>query len=360
MMKPGASWRAPRRPERHDTPPRRLRCRILPWVTLALVLGATSACAEVAVSEPLAHVNDEPITAEDLERSLGAKLSRLQEQIYDLKRRELDALIAQRLLAQEAARRGISVAALLDSEVTAKVGLVTEQQIETFYQANKTRLRGDEAEARQRVRALLQERKLAARRQDFVDSLRSQATVVMRLERPPVIRLDVPTDGAPARGSADALVTLVEFSDYQCPFCKRAQATVKQILDRYPGKIRHVYRDFPIDSLHPQARSASEAARCAHDQGKFWDYHDLLFTNAPRAGSDDLRRYAKQVGLDVPDFERCLTAGTHRAAVQRDVDEAARLGLTGTPGFFINGRPLPGAQPLEAFVRLIEEELARP
>lgn len=350
-----------RRLERHDPRPRRLKCGRLPWaLILTLILSPASTSVAASPPEPLAQVNGDTITAEDLERALGVRLSRLQDQIYELKRRELDTLIAQRLLAQEAARRGISVAALLDAEVTAKVGLVTEQDIEAYYQANKSRLRGDEAEAKQRIRALLQERKLAARRQDLVDSLRSQAKIVVRLERPPAIRLDVPIDGAPARGSADALVTLVEFSDYQCPFCKRAQATVKQILDRYPGKIRHVYRDFPIDSLHPQARNASEAARCAHDQGKFWDYHDLLFTNSPRAGSDDLRRYAEQAGLNVSEFQRCLAAGTHRAAVQSDIDEAARLGLTGTPGFFINGRPLPGAQPLEAFIRVIEEELARP
>jgi protein-disulfide isomerase len=317
------------------------------------------ACAQRA-SEPLAEVNGNAITVEELERSLGTRLSELLEQVYDLKRRELDALIAQRLLAQEAVKRGISVPALLDAEVTAKVGLVTEQEVEAFYQANKARMRGDEANVRQRVRAHLQQQKLAARREVFVDSLRSQAKVVVRLEPPPVVRVDVPIDGAPVRGPARAKVTLVEFSDYQCPFCKRAQTTVKQVLDRYRGKVRHVYRDFPIESLHPLARGAAEAARCAHDQGKFWAYHDLLFTNAPEAAPADLRRYAEQVRLDVPIFERCISAGTHREAVQRDIDEATRLGLNGTPAFFINGRPLYGAQPLEAFARVIEEELSRP
>lgn len=329
-------------------------------VILGMALGIASMSVEAAGGEPLAEVGGETITAEDLERALGARLSKLREQIYDLKRRELESFIAQRLLAQEATKRGVSVAALLDAEVTAKVGLVTEQEVEAFYQANKSRLRGNEAEARQRVRAHLQQQKLAARRTQFAESLRSQANVVVRLKPPPVVRVEVSVDGAPVRGAPDARVTLVEFSDYHCPFCKRAQATMKQILDQYPGKVKHVFRDLPIDSLHPQARGAAEAARCARDQGKFWEYHDALFNNAPKGAPDDLRRYAEQVKLDVPAFERCLSAGTHRETVQRDIDEATKLGLNGTPAFFINGRPVPGAQPLEAFARVIEEELSRP
>jgi protein-disulfide isomerase len=280
--------------------------------------------------------------------------------MYDLKRRELEALIAQRLLAQEAAKRGTSVAALLDAEVTAKVGLVTQQEIEAFYQANKARLPGDEAAARERVRAFLQQQKLAAQRERFVGSLRSQAKVLVRLQPLPVVRLDVSIDGAPFRGPDGAPVTLVEFSDFHCPFCKQVQATLIQVLARFPGKVRLAYRDFPIDSLHPQARRAAEAARCAQDQGKFWDYHDLLFANAPNTTPEELTRYAQQVGLDLTKFERCLSDGVHRAAVQRDLDEGIRLGITGTPTFFVNGRPLSGAQPLEAFARVIEEELARP
>jgi protein-disulfide isomerase len=135
------------------------------------------------------------------------------------------------------------------------------------------------------------------------------------------------------------------------------QATLAQLLERYPGKVKLVYRDLPLDSLHPEARRAAEAARCARDQGKFWEYHDLLFAGPPRAAPGDLERYAGQVGLDLAAFGGCVSGGAHRAAVQQDLDEAARLGLSGTPAFFINGRPLTGAQPLEVFVRIVEEEL---
>ncbi len=328
---------------------------LLLWgLLLVPALGGALAWA----AEPLAEVNGDPITVEELERSLGPRLQQLQDQIHALKRRELEALIAERLLAQEAARRGLSVAALLDAEVTSKVPLVSEQEIEAFHQANRPRLRGEETELRQRIRSHLQQQKLTVRRAQFVEELRARATVVVRLSAPPVRRVAVSVDGAPVRGAADARVTVVEFSDFHCPFCRRVQTTLKELLARYPGQVRLVFRDLPIDALHPRARRAAEAARCAHDQGRFWEYHDLLFEHAPRAAPEDLRRYAEQAALDVPAFERCLSAGGHREAVQRDIDEAARLGIEGTPAFFINGRHLQGAQPLEAFVRMIEEELA--
>jgi protein-disulfide isomerase len=310
-------------------------------------------------TEPLASVNGETITQKDVDQALGARLSQLEEQIYHLKRQALDALIARRLLAQEAVKRGMTVAALLDAEVTAKIEPVTEQEIERYYQAHKRRMPGEEATVRQNIRGLLQQQKVTARRELFVGALREQAALRVNLEPPPTVRVVVSAVGAPVRGAADAPVTVVEFSDFHCPFCKRAQPTLAQLLKRFPGKVRHVHRDFPIDGLHPQARNAAEAARCAQDQGKFWEYHDVLFSQAPKATADDLGRYATEVGLDRTAFDRCLAERAHRPTVQRDLDEGRRLGISGTPAFFVNGRALTGSQSLEVFVRVVEEELAR-
>jgi protein-disulfide isomerase len=338
---------------------RATRASGLAAMLLSLALGAPTAQAETPGPQPVAEVNGDAITTKDLEQAVGTKLSRLEEQIYEIKRRELEILIANRLFAQEAAKRGLSVSRLLDAEITAKVPLVTEEEIDTFYQANKARVRGDEATARQQIRAHLQQQKLVARREEFVESLRSQAKIMRRLPPPPVVRVEVGTQGAPVRGPAEAPVTLVEFSDFQCPFCKQSQATLKQLQAQYAGKLKLVYRDFPLDQLHPQARAAAEAARCANDQAKFWEYHDVLFAQSPQASSESLRRYAEQTGLDITAFDRCLSSGLHREAVQRDVEEGTRLGITGTPAFFINGRPVLGAQQIEAFTRVIEDELAR-
>ena len=254
---------------------------LLSGLILGLTVTGLSFAADPSGAEPLAEVNGETITAKDLEGALGARLSKLEEQIYDLKRQELDSLIARRLFAQEAAKRGISVAALVDAEVTAKVSLVTEKEIEDFYQANKARMRGDDTEVRQKIRAFLQQQKLTTRREVFVESLRSQGQVVVRLQPPPAIRVEVSTEGAPIRGAADASVTVVEFSDFECPFCKQTHPTLKQLLELYPGRVRLAYRDFPLDSIHPQARRAAEAARCAKTRESFGSITTCFLPSLP-------------------------------------------------------------------------------
>ena len=330
------------------------------WALVAVVVMGLPATAQTgATGEPLAEVNGEAITTDEVERALGAPLRRLEQQIYDLKRQKLEALISERLLAREAAKRGVSVQALLDAEVTAKAGTVTDEEVETFFQANKARLKGEETAVREKMKTHLQNQKLASRRETFLQSLRSQASVVVHLRAPPVFRVEVSVDGAPFRGPATAPVTIVEFSDFQCPFCMQVVPTLTQVLSRYGEKVKLVYRDFPLDSIHPQARNAAEAARCAHDQGKFWEYHDALFADSPKLGPEQLKMYAGHVGLDLPSFERCLASGTHAAAVQKSLDEGIRLGVTGTPAFFINGEFGSGAQPVESFARVIERELSR-
>lgn len=328
------------------------------WILLFL-LGSSFPTNALAAGDALAEVDGVAITSEEVEKSLAGQLSKLEEQIYNLKRQKVDALINDKLLEKEAAKRKLTVPALLDAEITSKVSLVTEQEIEKFYQDNKAQIKGEQAQVREQIRAFLQNQKLAAKREEFLTSLRSQAKIVDNLKPPAALRVEVSVDGAPFRGPANAPVTIVEFSDFECPFCKRAHPTLMQLLEKYGGKIKLVYRDFPLESIHPQARRAAEAARCAQDQGKFWDYYDTLFTESPKLSPDDLQRYAAQVGLDVTKFDGCVAGGSHKTSVQRDIDEGTRLGINGTPAFFVNGRPLSGAQPIEAFARLIDEELAR-
>jgi protein-disulfide isomerase len=313
-----------------------------------------------AKSEAVAEVDGVPITNEQVEKALGTNLSNLQEQIYSMKRQALDALVSERLLANEAARRKITVTALIDAEVTSKVGLVTEGEIEKYYEGNKARLKGDLEQSREQIRTGLQNQKIQAQRNTFIQALKSTANVTWRLPAPEVRRFDVDITGAPSKGPANAPVTLVEFSDFHCPFCKQLEDnnTLTQLLSKYGDQLKLVWIDYPIDQLHPQARKAHEAARCAADQGKFWEYHKALYTGGPKAG-DQLKTEAQQVGLDPTSFEACFSSGKYQAAVQKDVDQAKRLGLTGTPTFLVNGRALIGAQQLDAFVRVIDDEVAR-
>ena len=328
-------------------------------VTLLFVCILLRATEVFAKDDALAEVDGEAITADEIAKAIGAPLSRLEEQIYTLKRRALDALIAHKLLAKEAERKGMSPQALLEAE-TRNVEAVTEQEIEAAYRQQKGQQDANEITAMEQIRRQIYAQKIAARERAFVDRLRAQSVVVVNLKAPKPLRVALKIEGAPFKGPATAPVTIVEFQDFHCPFCQRVQPTLIQLAARYGDRIRLVYRDFPIDSLHPQARNAHEAARCANAQGRFWAYHDALYSKTPKATSEDLKAIARQVDLEMEAFERCLNARTYRSAVQQDIDEGTRVGVTGTPTFFINGRVVSGAQPLDSFTRIVDEELARP
>jgi protein-disulfide isomerase len=328
------------------------------WISL-LVLGLGITSIAGAASAPLAEVDGVAITADEVEKPLASQLSKLEEQIYDLKRQRLEALINEKLLAKESAKRKLTVPALLDAEVTAKVGLVTEQEIEKFYQDNKAQIKGEQAQVREQIRAFLQNQKLAAKREEFLKSLRSQAKVVVNLKAPPIQRIEVSVQGAPFKGGEKAAVTIVEFSDFHCPFCRQVISTLVKLESQYGEKIKLVFRDFPIENLHPGATKAHEAARCATEQGKFWPYHDKLFASAPSSSPDVFKGIAKEVGLDAVIFETCLGSGKYQAAIKEDIAEGNRVGVGGTPAFFVNGRLISGAQPFEAFARVIDDELSR-
>jgi protein-disulfide isomerase len=183
--------------------------------------------------------------------------------------------------------------------------------------------------------------------------------VVVNLKPPPVLRVEISAGGVPFRGPAKAPVTIVEFSDFHCPFCRRVIPTLAQLESRYGDKIKLVFRDFPIDSLHPGATKAHEAARCANEQGKFWAYHDKLLNTPPKSSPETFKELARDVGLNPNAFETCLNSGKYQTAIKEDIAEGNRVGVTGTPAFFINGRQILGAQPLEAFARIIDDELSR-
>ena len=196
---------------------------------------------------------------------------------------------------------------------------------------------------------------LNARRQAFAEELRSKAKVRVALE-PPRAQVAIPAD-APALGPAKAPVTMVEFSDYQCPYCRRAQATVDEIVAKYKDKVRLVHRDFPLDG-HPRAMPAARAARCAGEHGKFWDYHRGLLTVLGDFSEQDFKGRAAALGLDASRFEACLQSSRHDEEIRASIEDGARIGVTGTPAFFINGRMLFGARPVEQFQDIIDAELA--
>jgi protein-disulfide isomerase len=326
---------------------------IIVWLVLSI-----TACSDPN-KQKLSDVDGTVITIGDVETALSRPVSQLRQQIYNLQRQKLYELIDERLLSEEAKRRGVSVTKLLDQEVIDKILPVADDEIGALYAANKVRIPVELDKVREQIRDVLHEQRRKAQKTLFVQSLRAKAKIVTYLTPPPVFRADVSVNGAPSKGSEKAVVVIAKFEDFQCPFCKQAQSALGEILSRYDGKVRLVHKDLPLDSLHPQARQAAEAARCAGEQGKFWKYHDMLYANFPKADLEELKIYAKSSGLDLAAFDQCFSMGKYKAAVEKDSEEGARLGLTGTPVFFINGRELSGAQPVEAIAQIIDEELAR-
>jgi protein-disulfide isomerase len=326
---------------------------------LALTVAQALGCRSGTQSEKVAEVDGIVITRAELDQNGGKPLYGLREQLYKMERQKLDEYIGATLLTREAKNKGISVSTLLEQEVNGKMAPVTDAEIDAFYNQNKNRIPAELEKVKDQIRDYLREQKAETQKNNFLKSLRANAKIKTYLKAPPVIRADVSITGAPVRGSEKAKVTIVKFEDFQCPYCKTVQPTFKELLKRYDGKIRLAHKDLPLDAIHPQARPAAEAARCAGEQGKFWDYHDRLYADSSKFTEDELKKAATDVGLVVEAFGACLASGKFKGAVQKDLLEGAQLGLTGTPAFFINGREISGAQPLEAFTAIIEEELGQ-
>jgi protein-disulfide isomerase len=350
--------------------PHTVRSAFLATVLGVCAIGATPACSaaesasqaaspQAAPSDTasrVAAVDGEPITLAELEEALGQSLAKLEQDMYTLKRDRLDMMIGERLLAKEAASRGITVEQLVEAEVGAKIVPVGDAEVDAFYEANKARM-PDRPDIKGEIRAYLDNTRRQTRGQEYIAELRGKMNVEVLLPRPAIRRAELDIEGAPIRGNESAPVTIVEFSDFHCPFCRQVQPTLVQLLARYPNQVRLVYMDLPLEGLHPQARRAAEAARCARDQGKFWEFHDKVFQGTSDASPEYLRSLAAGVGLDVAAFDACLTSGKHQAGVQAHLNQGSGLGITGTPSFFVNGRALTGAQPFEAFAQVIDEEL---
>jgi protein-disulfide isomerase len=326
----------------------------------SLVATVVASFAFVAVAraadDKVATVGDRTITRAELEEHVRPKLIELDNERYEALREGLDELIADELEKREAKARGISVEQLEKQEVEAKIGSPSDADVQKVYDQNKAQLGGQTLEqVKPRIVEYLSGQQSEARKQAFIDELKKKYKTTVAL-RPPMV--DVATAGRPERGGGTkAPVTIIEFSDYQCPFCKRAESVVDQVMKTYGEKIRLVFRDYPLP-MHPLARPAAEAANCANAQGKFWEYHAKLFQNQSALGDDKLKEYAKDLGLDQTKFDQCLAAKPFKAAIDKDVEDGSKVGVNGTPAFFINGRMLSGAQPFEKFKEVIDDELA--
>ena len=330
------------------------------WGTILALCTLTSAMTSIpmlAVAEELpavvATVQGQPIAAEDLTNLLRGELTRLEIQRYQVMKEKLDELIADKIFSLEAAQRGVPVQQFVQDEIVAKIPAVTPQQIQAFYEANKSRIKQPLEKISEQITSYLQQQGQEQRRQALLKELQPRYPVTVALRAP---KIEVATDGKPSLGPDNAPVTIVEFSDFQCPYCRQAQGALKQLMAAYEGKVKLVFRDFPLRNIHPQAQKAAEAAQCAAEQQKFWPYHDKLFA-AASLQPDELKKFAQELGLKLEQFTACLDSNKHAAAIDADIQAGRNAGVNATPTFFVNGYLLSGAATYERFKELVDAAL---
>lgn len=345
----------------------------LAWqeVTLALLLFAlfshlipyeNSAISAATGSEPVvaAIVGDEQITDDRLEVLLGSKLFELKKDIYRMKRDRLDQLIVEIILHREAKAQGKTTEQFL--EVTAPLSrfTATDAEIDKYLQDNEEKLadfRGTVKELRERVKSFLQQQKRSQALKDYAHSLYPKYGVRINLPAPAPTRVKIDLEGAPTQGPPEAPVMIVEFSDYECPACRSTHEVVKKVKAAYGSHIQWVYKDYPL-RRHKFAFKAAEAAHCAEEQGKFWEFQDLLF-GADDLSAPNLVKLAGDLGLSKEKFSRCLDDSKYKELVEKNIQDAARSGVDRTPSFVINGAVYVGGHGFDMFKKVIEEELAK-
>lgn len=325
-----------------------------------LVQNVTPPTTPTERARVLATVNGEPITSEDIENSLRPLIFNVQEQVYTLRQREIDLRINDTLLEQEAQKRKITTTSLLDAEASSKVKKVTEADARAFYDENKERIGVEYSLVKDHLMQLLQERETRNAQTDFAQQLRRTASIQTFLTRPEPPVYNIAIDDQPSLGSPTAPVTIIEFTDYQCPSCAATHPLMEKLLKEYDGKVRLVVRDFPLEH-HANAYKAAEAAEAAREQGKYWEYIALLLSNQSKLDVAALKQYAGQLALDRQKFDAALDSGKFADKVQRDIRDGLRLGVDAIPTFFVNGRkvPVPTAESLKAAIETALREGAK-
>jgi protein-disulfide isomerase len=336
---------------------------------LSAACGEQSASAQASSSGPsnpdqvVAEVGGKAITLKDVDAKWeefdAAERARIVQAMYQNRRNMLDLIVGDRLIETAAAAAGQPVAAFLEQDGVKRLPMITETEVAAFYEQNKERAQGRTLDQlRGEIKPYLEERRRQQARAMLVEELKAKSggSVKVMLDPP---RYTVPTsDEDPVRGNPAAPVTIVEFSDYQCPFCARVNPTLDRVRQTYGDKVKIVFKDFPLGN-HPQAPKAAEAARCAGEQSKYWEMHDAMFANQRALDVPALKQTARAIGLNGATFDQCLDSGKWAAAVSSGTALGEKMGVNSTPTLYINGRAVIGAMPFENFKAIIDEELAR-
>jgi protein-disulfide isomerase len=306
-----------------------------------MVQQVTPPANEAELGRVFATVNGIKITSADIEDNLKPLIYQIQQQVYNYRQTELALKINDLLLEAEAKKKGVTARNLIDTEVSAKLPIVTEAQAEQFFNENKSRMNGNFATLKAQIMQYLQQQEEQKHLLAYAGRLRSAAAVQVFLKAPqsPVFKIAI--DDQPTKGNPNAKVTVVLFTDFQCPTCAKAHPTLEKLIEEFGSSVKFVVRDFPLDQ-HKNALKAAEAAEIAREHGKYWEYIALLYRNQPSLEIEELRNYAVSIGLDREEFATALNNGKYAAQVERDLLDGEKVGVDATPTFFVNGRKIEG------------------
>ncbi len=324
--------------------------------TTAAAQNDDTADLTAGTGDVLARIGDIEIQRSEVEEAVAKELRDLSRQRHELLEKGLEAVVNDKLVEIAAEAKGMTADAFLTAEVDAKIPAVTDEELDKFYEQRKGQIKQPKESVAGQIRQYLEQTRKQEAFGKLVSSLRAEHELEILLDP---LRIEVAEAGAPSFGPESAPVTIIEFSDFQCPFCSRVIPTFDRVKQEYADSVRLVFRQFPLHSIHPQAQKAAEASLCADDQGKFWEMHDAMFENQSALAVEDLKSVAQRLELDAAVFDECLDSGKHADRVTADLQAGVAAGVTGTPAMFINGRFLSGAQPYDAIAKVIDDELRR-
>ncbi|HXU45387.1 MAG TPA: thioredoxin domain-containing protein [Thermoanaerobaculia bacterium] len=323
------------------------------------------ASKEIPDSQVLAKYGDQSITAGDVRKKAASDFDQLELRLkqcqaeyekskHDVMENQVKKVVQDALIAKEAAAKNMTTEAYLASAV--KVADVTDAEVDAFYEENKARIppTTTKEQIAPQIKSYLGQQRQAEARDKFQAELETKYAVAYTMEP---MRVEVAATG-PAKGPKEAPVTIVEFSDFQCPFCGKLTPTIDQVTQTYGDKVRLVFRQFPLN-FHQFAQKAAEASLCANEQGKFWDLHDAMFKNQNDLAVDKLKAKAAELGLKADQFNSCLDSGKYVAQITEDQKAGSEAGVSGTPALFVNGRFISGAVPYTEIAKVVDDELKR-
>lgn len=334
----------------------------------ALLFGGIAFAGEPAQDDgAVARVQEKVITGAEIDELADASLqdleleriqfeANLKKRRHEIRRQALNELIARELISREAEALGVAEDDLIETEIRSQVASPTDEEIERFYESRRAQLQqqGSLEQLTPQIRNYLQQQHTRTRFDEFIGELKEKYGVTVDMAP---LRFAISAEGFPSKGPAEAPVTIVEFSDFECPYCAQLVGTLERVRADFPESVRLVFRQFPLNNIHRNAQKAAEASLCAADQGKFWDMHDLLFQNQSQLEKNHLLEYAERAEMNVEEFHACLDADEHAPRVIEDIKAGVAAGVGGTPALFVNGRPLSGAVTFDEIVLLVREEL---